>query len=194
MIINSAMINSKDVLEMKLNNSIVYSAIPATPAVNYNYTMTFSNSKIVTTPPSWLDITKLTTGGFHFYNMVLNNADVATHDVSARAYLGIDLTNCTKALKITIVCTPISSDRNSSSELFFAPVSTIGTYISSTRIFSKYGGGNQTNVVYTLTLDAINTARSQGKNIGELFIQQYNGWTDGSYYFNIYSIKIEEVV
>ncbi|NRY62638.1 hypothetical protein [Clostridium beijerinckii] len=86
MIINNAMINGKDVLEMRLNNSIVYSV---TPVVSYNYTMSFANSAIVTPPPSWLDISKLTTGGFRFYNSVLNSIDVTTHDVSAIAYLGI---------------------------------------------------------------------------------------------------------
>lgn len=190
MIINSAMINSKSVLEMKLNNSIVYSAAPA---VNYNYTMTFSNNKIVTTPPSWLNISKLTTGGFHFYDMTLSNANVKP-DVSASAYLGINLANCTKALKITVVCLATSSDNNSLSRISIAPVAINGTYISSTQIFNQSGGGNQTNVVYTLTLDAINTARSQGKNIGELYIQQVNGCKNGYYFFNIYSIDIEEVV
>jgi hypothetical protein len=190
MIINSAMINSKDVLEMKLNNSIVYSA---TPAVSYNYTMSFASGAIVTPPPSWLDVSKLTTGGFRFYNSVLNNTDTATKNVVASAYLGINLANCTKALKITIVCTPISSDANSLSRISIAPVAINGTMISSTMIYNKSGGGNQTTLTYTLTLDIINTAKSQGKNIGEIFIQHTNGWTNGSYYLNVYSIKIEEV-
>lgn len=43
MIINSAMVNNKDVLEMKLNNSIVYSA---TPTVSYNYYFQHANTDI----------------------------------------------------------------------------------------------------------------------------------------------------
>ncbi|NRY62639.1 hypothetical protein [Clostridium beijerinckii] len=78
-------------------------------------------------------------------------------------------------MKITIVCTPISSYGNTLSRINVAPVATNGTYISSTTIYNKSGGGSQTTLTYTLTLDIINTAKSQGKNIGEIFIQHTNG-------------------
>lgn len=109
MIINSAMINSKDVLEMKLNNSIVYSAAPT---VSYNYYFQHANTDI----PSWIDKSCLFTvnsgtAGYHFQgdaagiygtDWFVNYPITSLVGKVTLGYLFLDLTNCTKGLKITV--------------------------------------------------------------------------------------------
>jgi hypothetical protein len=105
MIINSAMINSKDVLEMKLNNAIVYSA---TPAASFNYTFLYNNTDI----PTWINqypLFNTLTSGRHFQADSLaygkgwfTNMTTTTVPGQVIGYLLIDLTNCTTALKIDV--------------------------------------------------------------------------------------------
>jgi hypothetical protein len=103
MIINSAMINSKDVLEIKLNNSIIYSA---TPATNYNYTLSFANSGIVTPPPDWMKtsclVSNSTNGKFIISGIALINGNFTTQYGGQNSYLGFDISQAVTAIKLTI--------------------------------------------------------------------------------------------
>lgn len=108
MIINSAMINSKDVLEMKLNNSIVYSTGTTPVQTAYNYYFQHSNSNI----PTWIKSNLLFNyynNGFHFqsdsmpYGMTwFTNTTSSGAGGQAIGYLLLDLTGCTTGLKIEI--------------------------------------------------------------------------------------------
>lgn len=106
MYITGAMINSKNVLEMKLNNSIVYSAAPV--SYPYNYYFQHGNTNV----PSWIDKSLLFNfynNGFHFQSDSLpfgvawfTNTTTTRVPGQIFGYLMLDLTNCTTDLKIDV--------------------------------------------------------------------------------------------
>lgn len=194
MIISSAMINSKDVLEMKLNGSIVYSA--AVPSSIYNYTLTFPYSDI----PSWLNTTNLiayrASGIYGFViNSSLTNERPGVVGGQEYSFLGLDLSQCTKNLKITITYSTSTTDSGKpSSRIFFmysTALGTVGTIVAT--IVSTRLNVATTTATYTLPIATINTIKSGGF-IPQIYINQYNGSPIyGPAYLSISSIQFEEV-
>lgn len=195
MIISSAMINSKDVLEMKLNGNVVYSA--SEPSSIYNYTLTFPYSNI----PSWFDATKLITyRASGVYGFITNNNSLVNErggiiNGQENGYLGLDLSQCTKNLKITITYSTDTVDPSKpSSRIFLVYGTTLGSFTTVVAtIVSTRLNVAQTTATYTLPIATIDTIRSGGY-IPQIYLNQYNGaLVYGAAYLHIYSIQFEEV-
>lgn len=198
MIINSAMINSKDVLEMKLNNSIVYSAAPV---FNYNQTIDFLKNTVTNTsiPNLCVGTSFLNYGASYFYDagLGMKNYDSSSSFTAQTAHLLMDLSQCTTALKISVDCvTHVNyTGYSTSSRITFGYGTSLGNLNGGqTDLLYVSGTMARTTKTYTIPLTTINAIKNGNYPIVELMFRHDNGsYAGNNAYMMVYSIKFETV-
>lgn len=201
MIINNAMINGKEVLEMQMNNSIVYSSAPT--ALGYNYTLSFANGKIVTPPPKWF-ITKSLVYEDYFYisGSSLRQVDPSRVYQNAYASIGLDFSKATTDIKITVTCSRDNITASTSlSQIMFGGVPSNAfdytdpspnIYTQKKILFSTLGTAYARECSIKLSLSVIQQIYAQWY-MPALNFYHSNGDKANYSLFSIHSVKIEEV-
>ncbi len=187
MIINGARFNNKDILEMKLNGSVIY-PISIVVDSGYDYNMTFPYSSPI---PSWLDDSQLTKMNISYplkideSNGYMYTSNKGTPSSISKGMLKIDYTGATEEGAIAINYTAGSEGTGYDyGAIHLIPNSTAAPSISSStnRLGAKLGGKlNSGELAAPLTPG----------NIYYLYVQYYK---DGSSNGDIDQVHINSIL